>query len=92
MANIKSAKKQARQNIVKHEKNQARKSELKTLTKRFLEALETKDLALARETLKVVESKMARAKNKKVLKKNTASRKISTLARRLAAKVATPGA
>ncbi len=85
MANIKSAKKQAKQNVVRHAQNQSRRTEIKTLTKRLLEILEGSDLAAAKEMLKVVESKIARAKCKKVLKKNTASRKISTLAKRVAA-------
>ena len=90
MANIKSAKKQARQNVVRHGQNQSRKTEIKTMTRKLLDALENNDLVVAKEMLKVVESKLARAKSKKVLKKNTASRKISTLARKVAAKVAAP--
>ena len=90
MANIKSAKKQARQNVVRHMQNQARKAEIRTLTKKLIDVLENEDITKATEMLKVVESKIARAKCKKVLKKNTASRKISTLARKIAAKVAAP--
>lgn len=90
MANIKSAKKQAKQNVVRQAQNQSRRTEIKTLTKKLLEILDGDDLASAKEMLKVVESKIARAKCKKVLKKNTASRKISTLARKIAAKAAAP--
>ncbi len=86
MANLKSAKKRARQNVKRHSCNQARRSEIKTVTKKFMAALEANDLGLAQELMVSAESKIARAKGKGIVKPNTASRKISTLARRLAAK------
>jgi len=86
MANIKSAKKRARQNIKKREKNLNRKSSIKTAIKKVLLAIEKgedkeKTLAL----LKDVESQLARAKCKKVVKKRAASRKVSRLAKKVAA-------
>lgn len=85
MANTKSAKKQARQNKVNKARNLSRRTALKTAIKKVMTALETtKDAEQAKELLKVAEAKIARAKNKNVLHKNTASRKISRLAKRVA--------
>lgn len=83
MANTKSAKKRTLQNAAAQKRNQARKSELKTVTKKFLEAVDAKDMQTAKELFRVAESKIARARGKGVLKKNTASRKISKLAKKL---------
>lgn len=58
------------------------------MTKKFQAALEAGQVDQAQELMKLAESKIARAKGKKVLKPNTAARKISRLARQLAAKVA----
>lgn len=85
MANLKSAKKRARQNITRQQNNQARRSEVKTLTKKFFEAVDAQDIAQAKELLRNAESKIARAKGKKVLKSNAASRKVSAMAKRLSA-------
>lgn len=85
MANIKSAKKRALTNEVRRERNVARRSEFKTATKKVMAALESNDLAAMQELLRDAESKLARARGKGVLKKNTASRKISRLAKKVAA-------
>jgi small subunit ribosomal protein S20 len=84
MANLKSAKKSALQDSKARLRNQARRSELKTVSKKFLEAVEAKDIKGAQELLRLAESKIARAKGKGVLPANTAARKISKLARKLA--------
>ncbi|MCB9492701.1 MAG: 30S ribosomal protein S20 [Epsilonproteobacteria bacterium] len=84
MANIKSARKRARQTEKKRLVNVARKSDLKTFTKKVLAAVEDNNAELARELFKVTESKIARAKGKGLLKGNTASRKISRLAKKVA--------
>jgi len=86
MANIKSAKKRAEQNKKKHLKNLNRKTAIKTVVKKVLEALEkgeSKEKTL--ELLKQAEVQIARAKGKRVLHKNTASRKISRLAKKVSA-------
>lgn len=83
MANIKSAKKRALTNEKRNLKNIARRSELKTATRKFAEALETKDVAAAKELLRDVNAKMARAKGKKVLKAKAVGRKMSRLSKRL---------
>jgi len=86
MANIKSAKKRARQSEKKRIKNLNRKTAIKTAVKKVLVALEQgeeKEKALA--LLKEAEALFARAKCKKVVHKRTASRKISRLSKRVAA-------
>ncbi len=85
MANLKSAKKRARQNIVRQQNNQKRRSEIKTLTKKFFDAVDAQDISQAKELLRNAESKIARAKGKKVLKCNAASHKVSSMAKRLSA-------
>lgn len=88
MANIKSAKKRAVQNKKRELVNLARLSEVKTCTKKVLNAIQDKKFDEAKELLKLAESKIARAKGKGILKKNTASRKIGRLAKKLAAATA----
>ena len=86
MANIKSAQKQARQNIKKRKKNLARKTSVKTAIKKVLTAVDKEqDITKIQELLRDAEAKLARAKNKGVLHANTASRKIGRLAKRVAA-------
>lgn len=84
MANLKSSKKRARQNVKRNARNQARRSELKTITKKFVEAVTKNDVTAAQDLMLLTESKIARAKSKGILRANTASRKIGTLARKLA--------
>lgn len=87
MANIKSAKKRARQTVVKQQRNLTRKSALKTAIKKALTAISSnEDVELAKKLVHDAEAKIARAKGKGLLHKNTAQRKISNLAKRLAAK------
>ena len=83
MPNIKSAKKQARQNIVRRLRNKARKTEIKTLIKQFEDAVETKNFSVAQDLLRQAEAKLARAKSKGVIHWRTASRKTSRLAQAL---------
>jgi small subunit ribosomal protein S20 len=84
MANIKSAKKRARTNEENRQLNVQRRSDIKTATKKVLAALEVNDVNLAQELLRQAESKIARARVKGVLKQNTASRKVSRLAKKVA--------
>lgn len=88
MANIKSAKKRARQTVKKEKVNQARLSEIKTYTKNILKALEEKDVDTAKNLFKVAQTKIARAKGKGTLKVNTAARKISRLSKKIFATAA----
>lgn len=90
MANTKSAKKRAQQNLKRRAINLERKTALKTAIKKILVALEQKD-ANIKELLVQAESKLARAKNKGTLHPRTARRTISRLAHKVAqTKQATP--
>jgi small subunit ribosomal protein S20 len=86
MANIKSAKKAAKQSEKRRKVNLARRTEIKTSVKKVMAALEQeKDATKAKTLLQEAEAKIARAKGKNLLHKNTASRKISRLAKRVSA-------
>ena len=84
MANKKSAKKAAKQNKVRRLRNVSRMSDIKTASRKVLDALQNKNIDLAKDLLKQAESKIARACGKGLLKDNTASRKISRLAKKVA--------
>ncbi len=85
MANIKSAKKRARQTVKKHQKNLTRRSALKTAIKKVLIAItKSEDVESTKKLLRDAEAKIARAKSKGVIHRNTARRKISKLAKRFA--------
>lgn len=85
MPNIKSAKKRVLQTAKRQARNQARRSALKTAAKKVIAAIETNDLDNLKALLVSAESKMARAKSKGLLHPNTAARKISKLAKKVAA-------
>lgn len=84
MANIKSAQKRAKQTIKREKVNTARKSALKTVTKKMLTAVEAGDFAQAKELLREVNAQLSRAKGKGLLHANTAARKMSRLSKRVA--------
>ena len=83
MANIKSAKKRAKQSEKKRIINVARKSEIKTIVKKYISAINEKNSDSAKDLLKLAESKIARAQGKGLFKKNTAARKVSRLTNKL---------
>ena len=85
MANLKSSKKRAVQIKKQQARNKTRASDVKTVTKKFLAAVDAKDLTLAQELMQQVESKIARAKGKKLFKANTAARKVGVMAKKLSA-------
>jgi small subunit ribosomal protein S20 len=88
MANTKSAKKRVLQTAKRQLRNQSRKSSIKTATKKVVVAIEAANLAdieTTKSLLVLAESKIARAKNKGLLHRNTAARKISRLAKKVAA-------
>ena len=67
----------------KHLVNSATSSEMKTAVKKFNSLLAEKKIDEAKAFLKTVISKIAKAAKKGVLKKNTASRHISRLSKKL---------
>jgi small subunit ribosomal protein S20 len=84
MPNIKSAKKRMVQNEKRRQRNVARNTAVKTAMKKVLIAIEDKnDPSKVKDLLREAEAKIARAK-RKVYHPNTAARKISRLAKRVA--------
>jgi len=91
-----SAKKRIRQNETRRLRNQARRSELKTETKKFLALVRDREVDGARAQLKRVYKKLDQVSAKGTIHANTAARRKSRLAKRLAAleglaRVDTPG-
>jgi small subunit ribosomal protein S20 len=86
MPNIKSAKKRALQTVKRQQRNQARKTSVKTAIKKVVVAIENNEITdFTRNLFIEAESKIAKAKSKGVMHRNTAARKISRLAKKLAA-------
>ncbi|HEX3944130.1 MAG TPA: 30S ribosomal protein S20 [Rhizomicrobium sp.] len=85
MPNIASAKKRVRTAKKRTDINQARKSRLRTFTRKVEEAIASGDKKTAQAALKAAEPEIMRGAGKGVIHKNTASRKVSRLAHRVAA-------
>jgi small subunit ribosomal protein S20 len=86
MANLKSAKKAARKSEKRRVINLSRKTAIKTAVKKLLASLEKGgDATNSEALLKDVTAKLARAQSKGVIHQKTASRKVSRLAKRVAA-------
>ena len=84
MANIKSQIKRIRTNEKRRLRNQAVKSELKTLVRRTREAVEAGDQEKAVAALRVASRKLDVAVSKGGIHKNQAANRKSKLARRVA--------
>lgn len=82
---IKSGIKRHRQSLKKRDRNTVVKSDLKTQLKKFESALESKDANAAQQALKETETKLRKAASKGVIKKETASRKVSRITKKVAA-------
>jgi len=85
MPNIKSAKKRVLQTVKRQLCNQARRSSVKTAVKKVMTALEGNDVETAKTLFISAESKIASARGKGLMHRNTAARKISRLAKKVAA-------
>ena len=85
MANTPQAKKRIRRNNRRAEINGARVSRIRTFIKAVESALEAGKKADAAEALRRVQPELARGVARGVVHKNTASRKFSRLAKRVAA-------
>ncbi|MEZ5176632.1 MAG: 30S ribosomal protein S20 [Acidimicrobiia bacterium] len=83
MANIKSQIKRNRQNTRANERNRAVRSELRTWTKRTVEAAEAGDAAEATRLLSTTQKRIDMAVTKGVLHKATAARRKSRLMARV---------
>ena len=78
-----AALKQIRKDRARHERNQALRSELKTLTKRLLGLLGAKKSVEAGQLIRLVAKKYDHAASKHLIHRNTAARYKSNLMRRL---------
>lgn len=81
MANHKSAEKRERQTIKRTERNRFYRTRLKNMTRAVKEAVEAKDVDAAKAALKVVNQNFHSFVSKGFLKKETASRHVSRLAK-----------
>ena len=84
MPNIASAKKRVRQTVKRTAVNHARKSRIRSFTRKVEEALAKGDRASAEAALKMAEPEIMRGVSKGVVHKNTGRRKVSRLTKRLA--------
>ena len=84
MPNIDSAKKRVRQNAKRTERNHARKSRVRSYTRKVEEALAAGDKDAAIAALREAEPELMRGASKGVIHRNTAQRKVSRLAKRAA--------
>ncbi|OZA94036.1 30S ribosomal protein S20 [Altererythrobacter sp. H2] len=85
MANTPQAKKRIRRNANRAEINGARMSRIRSFVKKVETALAGGDKQEAAEALKAAQPELARGVARGVIHKNTASRKMSRLSKRVAA-------
>jgi small subunit ribosomal protein S20 len=78
-----SAKKRIRQNVKRRARNRARKNQIKLSLRSFSEALSGGDLSASTAALRATVKKLDQNVAKGTIHKNTASRKKSSLQRRL---------
>tara|TARA_Y100000590_G_scaffold83755_3_gene93383 strand:+ start:554 stop:826 length:273 start_codon:yes stop_codon:yes gene_type:complete len=87
MPQHKSSKKRVKQDIKKKLENNILNSRYKSSIKNFLENIEKKDFQKSSELFKKVNSLAFKASNKGIIKRRTASRKISNLAKLVNSKI-----
>jgi small subunit ribosomal protein S20 len=85
MANTPQAKKRIRRNTNRATINHARISRIRTLVKKVESALAAGKKTEAADALKMAQPELARGVARGVMHKNTASRKLSRLSKRVAA-------
>ena len=83
MANIQSAKKRARQTIVKNELKSSLRASVRTAIKSVEQAIEAKDQEQAKNLFLKAQKLIDKMANKKVITKNSASRQKSKLNRNI---------
>jgi small subunit ribosomal protein S20 len=83
MPNIASAKKRVRTTKKRTEINHARKSRIRSYTRKVEEAIASGDKNAAQAALKVAEPEIMRGVSKGVIHKNTGARKVSRLTKRV---------
>lgn len=85
MANTPQARKRIRRNARRTEVNTARMSRIRSFVKKVETALESGDKDAAQAALRAAQPELARGVSRGVLHKNTVSRKMSRLSKRVAA-------
>ncbi|MAP96454.1 MAG: 30S ribosomal protein S20 [Ponticaulis sp.] len=85
MANTRSAKKMVRKIARRTEVNKARRSRMRSYIRKVEEAIASGDKSAAQDALKQAQPEIMRAVTKGVMHKNTSSRKVSRLSRRVGA-------
>lgn len=83
MANHKSAKKRSRQTIKRNEVNRQVISQLKTNINKFTELLKVKNKEDLDKSLSSINSSLAKAVKKGLIKKEYVSRKLSSLSKKI---------
>ena len=83
MANTASARKRIRQTERRTERNQARKSRMRTFVKKVEAAIASGDKTQAAAAFQAAQPEMQRASGKGVIHKNTVARKLSRLSKRI---------
>ena len=83
MANIASQMKRNRQTIVRHERNKATRSSLKTSLKKFRTAVEAGEADVAGEAFRAASKDLDKAASKGVVHPNYAANKKARMAKRL---------
>jgi small subunit ribosomal protein S20 len=83
MANIKSAKKRARQTVRRAQVNHMRLSRIRTSVRKVETAIAAGDKAAARTAFEAAQPELHRGVTKGVLHRNTAARKLSRLSARI---------
>ena len=78
MANHASAKKRSRQNKVKNTVNSQYLSKFRTALNKFQSSINSQDISQAQNSLKGINSRLAKAVKKGILKKQHMSRKLSS--------------
>ena len=84
MANHKSAKKRAKQTIVRTERNTIKRTISRGTVKKIRDAISTKDKSTALELLPVAQKYLARLAKHGIIKTEAAARRTSRLARQVA--------
>jgi len=82
MPNNASSEKRRRQNEKRNLKNRSVKSEIKTLTKKLMTAVEKKDKDTATAVLRTTQAKLDKAAKVGVMHRNTVARRKSLLMRK----------
>ncbi|MYJ86333.1 MAG: 30S ribosomal protein S20 [Rhodobacteraceae bacterium] len=83
MANSRQAKKRARQSVVRFKVNHSRIMRVRTFIRKVEEAVAGGNYEEARSALRQTQSEIMRSVSKGIMHKNTASRKVSRLSRKV---------